>query len=321
MSHDETLAAVPLFSGLTPEEMAEVVPLTEEARFEEGVEIVHMGDPGSSLFVILEGSVEVVLPGRSQDLELARLGAGDFFGEMALLNQEPRSATVRTLTPVRALVLGREEFRSLIQRSGDVALHLLEALSLRIRNTDQQLGGLGEQVLRDPLTGLLNRRAFHERLSEETNRAQRYEEPFSLLLLDVDRFKAVNDTLGHDAGDDALRWIARVLAEHTRAADAPFRIGGEEFAILAPKTSAEMAQKAGERIRQVISESRVPGSRELSLTVSIGYATFPDHARRAEDLFRLADQGVLRAKSEGRNRTQGPDTPEGVAPPPRTGRG
>lgn len=307
MSHTDLLSQVPLFSNLSDEALARISELTREASFPAEHNIVHIGDPGDTLYILLEGSVEVLYPGRSQDLVLARLDPGDFFGEMALLNDEPRSATVRAMQPVRALLLGQDDFRLLVRESSDVALNLLEALSYRVRSAGEQAGGLHEQVLRDPLTGLLNRRAFQERVQEETNRAQRYDEGFSLLILDVDQFKVVNDTFGHDVGDDVLRWIGRILGEHTRAADAPFRIGGEEFAILAPSAPSETARSIAERIRTVIGEARPPVGHELRITASIGFATCPDHARRAEALFRLADQAVIRAKARGRDRVEGPE--------------
>jgi diguanylate cyclase (GGDEF)-like protein len=307
MSHVDALARVSLFSNLSEEDLARISSFSREESYSEGANIVTIGEPGNTLFIVLEGTVRVLYPGRSQDLQLARLDAGDFFGEMALLNDEPRSATVQAMTPVRALLVDRDDFRDLVRNSGGVALNLLEALSYRIRNVGAQAGELHDQTLRDPLTGLLNRRAFQERLQEETNRAQRYGEDFSLLILDVDQFKVVNDTFGHDVGDEVLKWIGRILGEHTRAADAPFRIGGEEFAVLAPSAPPETAEALADRIRTVILESRPPLALEVNISVSIGYATCPDHARRSEALFRLADQAVIRGKAQGRNQVAGPD--------------
>lgn len=304
MSHVDLLRQVPLFSTLSDEDLARIGDRVHEAAFEEGDSVFSMGETGDTLYLITEGSVRILYPGRSQELELARLGPGDFFGEMALLNDEPRSATVIALTPIRVLVLGKAEFRELVADSGEVALRLLEALSYRMRTAGAQAGELHDQMLRDPLTGLLNRRAFRERLQEEVNRAQRYGEAFSLLILDVDQFKVVNDTFGHDAGDQVLQWLGRILIEHTRAADAPFRIGGEEFAILAPAADAEVARSIGDRIRAHIADGSPPLG---PITASIGFATCPSHARRPETLFRLADQAVLRAKAQGRDRVEGPD--------------
>jgi diguanylate cyclase (GGDEF)-like protein len=319
MSYADLLAKVPLFSHLAPEHLTRIADGTREEEYSEGDEIVSLGDAGQTMYVLLEGRVEVLYPGRSQSLTFARLDAGDFFGEMALLNNEPRSASVRAMTPVRVLAIEKDDFRSLVEESTQAAFALLEALSYRVRSVGIQAGDLHEQSLRDPLTGLLNRRAFHERIQEEVGRAQRYGEQFSLLILDVDQFKLLNDTFGHDAGDEALRWVGRVLMEHTRAADAPFRVGGEEFAILAPSASPETAAAIAERLRATFAESHPPLDRAATLTMSVGYATCPDHARRAESLFHMADQAVLRAKTGGRNRVEGPDGVADVNLPDPTG--
>jgi diguanylate cyclase (GGDEF)-like protein len=307
MSHAELLAKVPLFSHLAPEHLTRIAESTREEEYSEGDEIVSLGEAGHTMYVLLEGRVEVLYPGRSQNLTFARLDAGDFFGEMALLNEEPRSASVRAMTPVRVLAIEKDDFRSLVQESTQAAFALLEALSYRVRSVGLQAGDLHERSLRDPLTGLLNRRAFQERIHEEVGRAQRYGEKFSLLILDVDQFKLLNDTFGHDAGDEVLKWIGRILMEHTRAADAPFRIGGEEFAIMAPSAPPEIAAQIGERLRATFARSHPPLPRDTTVTISVGYATCPDHARRSESLFQMADQAVLQAKARGRNRVEGPD--------------
>ncbi len=314
MDHLEIISGIPLFGELTPEEVSLLDGATQERRYQVGENIVTIGQKGDRLFMILEGQVQVLYPARSQEFELARLGPGDFFGEMALLNDEPRSATVRTLEPTRVLTLDKKDFQAIVRGSSSVALKLLRILSMRIRNADEQMSGLSEQALRDPLTGLLNRRAFHERMAEEGNRAQRYGDHFGLVLLDIDGFKSINDSLGHDVGDALLRWIGRILVEHTRVADSPFRVGGEEFAILAPAASPEVARNVAERIRNVVEESQPPIDREIRVTLSAGYAACPLHGTRPEILYHIADQALLRAKSEGRNRVADPLVPEGPLP-------
>ena len=317
MSYAGLLTRIPLFAGLTAEEVDRLQGLTTEAGFPAGRNVVTVGEPGDSLYIVVSGSVQILYPGLNQDFELARLGPGDFFGEMALLNDEPRSATVHTLEPTTTLMLAKDDFRQVVQSSSGLAFRLLEVLSRRIRSADAQMGGLSEQALKDPLTGLLNRRAFHERLAEEGDRARRYGDQFSLILMDVDQFKLVNDSLGHDVGDEVLKWLGRILTEHTRAADAPFRVGGEEFAILAPAAGPEVARAVGNRIRATIAESRPPVGSELKLTVSGGYVTCPDHGRDPNSLYRLADQALLRAKDQGRNCIADPEIPD--EPPPSSG--
>jgi diguanylate cyclase (GGDEF)-like protein len=155
------------------------------------------------------------------------------------------------------------------------------------------------------------------------DRAQRYGDHFSLILIDIDQFKTINDTFGHDTGDEVLGWIGRVLTEHTRAADMPFRVGGEEFAVLAPATGAEVAQSVAERLVSLVAEARPPVKVELRLTMSAGFASCPDHGASATHLYSTADQALLQAKNFGRNRVCAPgedgsqeaSPPSGNAPP------
>ncbi len=301
MSSTDMLRRVGLLRELSADELEGVASAVREEAVSEDTDVVKIGDPGRSLYIVLEGEVSVLYPGRSADVELARLGPGDFFGEMALLNDEPRSATVRTVVDSRLLVLEKEAFRRILTSRPGVAVKVLETLSVRIRNADEQISTLSDKVLRDTLTGLLNRRAFHERLHEEADRYHRYGDEFSLILLDVDHFKSVNDTFGHDVGDHVLGWIGRLLSDQTRSADVPFRVGGEEFAVLAPATGGEIAGEVADRLLRVIGDARPPVEFDLRVTVSGGYASCPRHASRAPRLFTIADQALLRAKTRGRN--------------------
>jgi len=306
MEKVQLLRRVPLFKDLDPIALEQLAEALQTQTYPDAADIVVASEPGHSMFLILSGTVQVLYPARSADFELARLGEGDFFGEMALLNSKPRSATVRTTEPVQVLVLERDDFHKIITEAPQVALKLLEVMSARVRNADEQISGLSDKAMRDVLTGLLNRRAFHERLLEETDRARRYGDLFSLILLDVDHFKTVNDTFGHDVGDEVLSWLGRILTEHTRAADAPFRVGGEEFAILAPATDAEVARSAAGRMVDIVAEAKPPVEFDMRITLSAGYASCPEHANQAPKLFTLADQALLKAKTEGKNRVKDP---------------
>ncbi len=155
----------------------------------------------------------------------------------------------------------------------------------------------------DGLTGLYNRRFLGERLKEEFSKAERYRMPLSFLILDVDHFKRVNDTFGHQVGDNALVAVARVLQASVRESDLVARYGGEEFAVLLPHTGLDSALAVAEKIRQAVSETPVDGMGEHRLTISIGAAGIPEgHAPSVEALVRAADQALYRAKQDGRNR-------------------
>jgi diguanylate cyclase (GGDEF)-like protein len=153
---------------------------------------------------------------------------------------------------------------------------------------------------RDGLTGVFNRRYFEQRVLEELERSSRYDSALSILLVDVDGFKALNDELGHLPGDEALRQIASLLVQQVRRVDVVCRYGGDEFAILLPQTSGENALIAAEKLRKIITDwefSDLP--RQLS--VSIGVACCPENGTTRDDLVKAADDALYRAKQSGRN--------------------
>ncbi len=160
--------------------------------------------------------------------------------------------------------------------------------------------------LTDSLTSLYNARYFHEALARGCSRGDRDGRPFALVMADIDLFKQVNDSHGHAVGDRVLAHVAKLLAEGARAADEVCRIGGEEFAILAPDADAADAQLIAERIRDRIERTPlVAEGGAIGVTVSFGTASQPP-ARGAEDLFRAADARLYESKRTGRNRVTGP---------------
>ena len=157
----------------------------------------------------------------------------------------------------------------------------------------------------DPLTQLLNRRALTDRLQQEMERAMRYDATLALLMVDLDHFKAVNDTHGHLVGDDVLRDVARLLRETIRTTDIAARYGGEEFLVLLPETDDGGAEAFAERIRVAVEAHPFEGGSGavLRLTASLGVAVFPaPRVVTAEDLLVRADAALYRAKADGRNR-------------------
>jgi diguanylate cyclase (GGDEF)-like protein len=151
----------------------------------------------------------------------------------------------------------------------------------------------------DALTGAYNRRAFDQRLAEELERATRYRQPLSLLLLDVDRFKQHNDACGHQAGDEVLKRVVHLLHAHVRATDTAARQGGDEFAILLPNTAREGALIMAERFRKAIESAPWP---ERPVTVTVGAATLPAGSDVGSNLLAQADKALYAAKDAGRNR-------------------
>jgi diguanylate cyclase (GGDEF)-like protein len=156
------------------------------------------------------------------------------------------------------------------------------------------------QALTDGLTGCFNRRFFEIQLERDLHLATRMRQPVSLILLDIDHFKRVNDTHGHDAGDAALRILANALREELRGVDTAARYGGEEFAIILPQAGPEGAQVVAERLRSRIERTEVPGVG--CITASLGVASFPGDASSRELLVTSADRALYQAKRTGRNR-------------------
>ncbi len=159
-----------------------------------------------------------------------------------------------------------------------------------------------KQAITDPLTGLFNRRYFEDNIVKEAERSLRLKQPFSLVSLDLDFLKKINDTYGHQFGDLAIKTIANVLKREARSIDIPARIGGEEFDLLLPGVDSRGASIAAERIRKSI-ENQVLDTIG-GITASIGVATFLEHSDRIDELIELADQAMYKAKLNGRNQVQ-----------------
>lgn len=168
-------------------------------------------------------------------------------------------------------------------------------------NSDQKLRSLATT---DALTGLVNRGYMAIQFQKEFDRSRRYERPLSLLMIDLDNFKKVNDTYGHQIGDQTLESVARILSSRSRIHDICARYGGEEFAVLLPETDLAGAKVIADRLRKAIEghEFITRGPR-IRCTVSIGVADLAGHSRGTmEEMIAAADKALLRAKSEGKNR-------------------
>jgi diguanylate cyclase (GGDEF)-like protein len=156
-----------------------------------------------------------------------------------------------------------------------------------------------EQAVRDGLTGLYNRRHFDQTLAHEFERARRFGHTLSLVMVDLDHLKQINDQFGHQAGDAAIREVGDALIQHTRRLDVAARYGGEEFAVILVETQSPGAFLAANSWREAIRERTVANGHRLS--ASLGVATYPTHAKTAEDLIKAADQALYRAKRAGRD--------------------
>ncbi|MBD0369417.1 MAG: diguanylate cyclase [Pyrinomonadaceae bacterium] len=181
-------------------------------------------------------------------------------------------------------------------------LDLLLARAQTLLDFKNYLDTCEEAAFTDHLTGLANRRRFERQLEREITRTLRYTRPFCLLLLDIDHFKQVNDTHGHEAGDEAIRRIAKILQAGTRGIDTAARIGGEEFALLLTETELSGGLEVAERLRLAIKADEI--SVVGQVTASFGVAEFPLCAATGRELLAVADTAMYEAKRQGRDRVQ-----------------
>jgi diguanylate cyclase (GGDEF)-like protein len=198
--------------------------------------------------------------------------------------------------------------RALIEYLHDVC----QPLALGLENA-RLFTTLTQMAATDEMTGVANRRKFMETLRVEGVRSRRSTDPLSLLLVDLDLLKKINDTHGHQAGDAAIRHVADILTRRRRATDLPGRLGGEEFALLMPATAKEGAVLTAERIVREVSGQSVP--KAGTVTVSIGVATMPEDAREEEPLIRVADHRLYAAKAAGRNQVRSTSVPAELTEP------
>jgi diguanylate cyclase (GGDEF)-like protein len=222
------------------------------------------------------------------------------------------AAAVLAATLIGAFALRTARFNRVLRR--EVEKRSVIEAELREANDrlQHQLGEirslqarLEEQVIRDSLTGLYNRRYLDDTLERELRRAQRHGYSVSLVVVDIDHFKRLNDTYGHQAGDAYLKALAAELNENVRAGDVVCRWGGEEFVLVLPDMSRSDASQRAEKWRESIQRLQVPfGEFSLASTVSMGIAAYPSDGLAPTDLLRAADEALYRAKHDGRDRVR-----------------
>src|SRR5690606_9492118 len=207
-------------------------------------------------------------------------------------------------------------------RYDEIRPEVVEALELLAPYAALQLfyaltyGSLREHAERDPLTGLHNRRVFEARLAAAESHFLRYRRPVALAILDIDHFKRVNDTYGHEAGDEVLRAVAASLRASLRDTDMAARLGGEEFVVLQPETTLAGAVDAAERLRRQIEEQVIEWRGErIPIRISVGVSAAPECVESVHDLVESADAALYASKNAGRNRVTAAPTALDPGPP------
>lgn len=236
--------------------------------------------------------------------------AGVFF--VALIAQSAASFLLAVSAPFALFLVCAALVRPLPELANDVVFYLLTmaiayvmmAMIRFLRHSEARLEDeLRRQATHDSLTGLYNRGRLNELAAREMALARRHRRPLAVLMLDIDRFKLVNDTYGHDVGDHVIRRLADVCRSQVREIDHVGRFGGEEFVCILPETGRDAALACAERLRTAIEAQRVESARgEVRFTASIGVALYDDPDAGWEELLKDADAALYRAKQEGRNR-------------------
>lgn len=195
----------------------------------------------------------------------------------------------------------------------ELTLHGLERAVYYALEMAGAMARLEELATRDNLTGVKNRREFDRRLQEEWSRSQRFQRPLAVMMVDVDHFKAINDTHGHLVGDAVLQHAAKVLESQIRQADCLARYGGDEFALILVEADRPQALATGRRLHALLAASpcEMPGQpQSLSIAISAGVASWPEDAATLPALLAAADAALYAAKRQGRNQVVGAPAPE-----------
>jgi diguanylate cyclase (GGDEF)-like protein len=246
-----------------------------------------------------------------------RIASGDlthkvaFMGEFstAFNTMVERLAESREMLEQRALELTQQRRAALnliyeAQAAREEVEKVNRELSARLEEIQLLHVQLQEQAIRDPLTNCYNRRFLIENLEREFSRALREDYPISIIMLDIDHFKNVNDTFGHSAGDEVLRAAGQIMLLYNRQSDIVARYGGEEFILMLPNMPLQTAISRAEELREMIlSSQHKVGENTIQVTASMGVAGFPEHGRVYEEVIQAADKALYVAKNSGRNRT------------------
>lgn len=264
--------------------------------------------------------VEKAMQGQGYDME-HRILLPD--GDMRVVHEIGEAEFDDTGKPVKMLGTVHEHSVKPVRMRGTVhditerkrdedKLHEANArLGAQLMEIEKLQETLREQAIRDPLTGLFNRRYMEETLEREFAGAERENYPVSLIMMDIDHFKKINDTYGHQGGDAVLRALSELLSGHIRGRDIACRFGGEEFLAVLPHTAIETAAQRAELWRTSFEELRTThGGKEIRATISLGVAAFSIHGKTGHAVLASADKGLYMAKESGRNRVViAPETP------------
>ena len=264
-----------------------------------GEVLFEQNDPGDGMYWIELGLLAVLQGQLDEPRLLTFRYPGQIVGEIALLENAGRSATVAALAPTHLRYLSKEKFQGLLELIPGFGVEIMRLLSARLREVKPAEYSAG---LYDHLTGALSRQALDVRLREELERALLYQYNISLVFLDLDHFKEVNDAYGHARGDEVLKSFVAQVKANLRTTDLLFRFGGDEFVLILQGVDQSRGLVLVQHLLDDISAMQIPGDPPLIITFSAGLAYFPTDGDTAKTLLEAADQRMYLAKRGGRRR-------------------
>lgn len=302
------LAGCLLLAGVAPESVFGLLSHCDVLEVPPGTTLISPKASERCLYLVLRGALAAYLES-STDEPVARITAGQSVGEVTVIDARSVWSHVVALEPSRLLAVDETTFWRLIMVSHAFAANVLHVLAQRLRASSAQLmesvergRWLERAAMTDALTGLHNRRWLEQRLARLIARHERSSRLLSVVLLDIDHFKRVNDEFGHLAGDDVLAAVGECVQASIRPTDLAVRHGGEEFLLVLPDTGGKGARLAAERLRAAIAAIRLPEV-DRRITVSAGIATLEANDTE-HTLVERADRKLYEAKTRGRDRVE-----------------
>jgi diguanylate cyclase (GGDEF)-like protein len=308
------LAGSRLFQGVARERLLECLKPNGELNLRPGAVLLELGQRNANIYLLVSGRLAIYLDDDAR-IPVAHVEPGECVGEISIIDDEAASASVVALEPSRLLVTNAAHLWELMAAEPALAVNLMHILAERIRRNNvavlesyRQQAHLRNISTVDPVTGLHNRRWLNDMFIRQIDRCTRSRQPVCLAMVDLDRFKSVNDNYGHQAGDRVLAQVGRVMQRQLRPSDLVARYGGEEFALLLPETALQEAVAALERLRLAIGQCQTAVAQRATIrvSVSIGIAQWRD-GWSLDDLIQAADQALYAAKQSGRNRIAVPE--------------